>query len=227
MNQLKLPLRNLNSLELFCGTKSFSKEIKKLGATTVTLDNRPLFKPYFLMDVRDFSMTHVPYNILWASPPCQGFSLMSASKYWSNINGTCRPTHDKSREAVELVRKTLSIIESYLRFEPFYWFIENPRGMLGLVMDDLIKETRITDYVKRTVTYCQYGEKNMKPTNIWTNLRTWKPRPACSYKDNCHEKVSSKKKTGTIALPTAIHRAVVPKELCSEIAQAIVNEVIK
>lgn len=220
------PLQDYTSLELFCGTKSFTKEIRKLGATTATLDNKPVFKPYLLMDVRDFKMFHVPFNIIWASPPCQGFSLMSAAKYWRKENGTHTPIHEKSREAVELVRKTLSIIERYLHVNPFYWFIENPRGMLGLVMDDLIKKTRITDYVKRTVTYCQYGERHMKPTNIWTNLRTWTPRPPCNYTDNCHEKAGSKKKAGTIALPTAIHRAVVPQELCAEIAHAIAKDVI-
>ena len=55
---------------------------------------------------------------------------------------------------------------------PKLFFIENPRGGM-----------RTMDFVagipRYTVTYCQYGERFMKPTDIWTNCADPQFKPPC------------------------------------------------
>ena len=37
-----------------------------------------------------------------------------------------------------------------------------------------------------TVTYCQYGDSRMKPTDIWTNHPRPQFKPPCKNGDPCH-----------------------------------------
>jgi hypothetical protein len=39
--------------------------------------------------------------------------------------------------------------------------------------------------VRHTITYCQYGDTRMKPTDIWTNVGWWQPKTACNNGDTC------------------------------------------
>ena len=48
-----------------------------------------------------------------------------------------------------------------------------------------------------TVTYCQYGDKRMKPTDIWTNHPNPKFKPMCKNGDPCHEKAPRGSRSGT------------------------------
>ena len=57
------------------------------------------------------------------------------------------------------MKKVLKIIEQR---KPTWFFIENPRGLLR-------KMPFMRDLMRHTVTYCQYGDTRMKPTDIWTN----------------------------------------------------------
>jgi hypothetical protein len=109
------------------------------------------------------------------------------------------------------VAKTLDIIH---RIKPKYWFIENPRGVL--------RKLPIMDgYTRKTVTYCQYGDNRMKPTDIWTNCDLWKPRPMCKNGDNCHESAPRGSKTGTQGIKGARDRSVIPIELAVEILNTV------
>lgn len=38
-----------------------------------------------------------------------------------------------------------------------------------------------------TITYCQYGDTRMKPTDIWTNHPNPSFKPPCSNGDSCHK----------------------------------------
>lgn len=54
------------------------------------------------------------------------------------------------------------VLEMIKELQPKYWFIENPRGGL--------RKMRFMQGLPRyTVTYCQYGDTRMKPTDIFTN----------------------------------------------------------
>jgi hypothetical protein len=76
---------------------------------------------------------------------------------------------------MSLVEKTKDLI---LQLKPTYWFIENPRGMLR-------KMAFMQGWSRSTVTYCQYGMKYQKATDIWNNCYEWKPRPICSSRSPC------------------------------------------
>lgn len=75
--------------------------------------------------------------------------------------------------------------------------------------------------IRHTITYCQYGDKRMKPTDIWTNSETWQPRPMCKKGDICHELAPRGSKTGTQGLKGEYNRSKIPEELCREILLSV------
>lgn len=68
-----------------------------------------------------------------------------------------------------------------------------------------------------TVTYCQYGDNRMKPTDIWTNHPDPKFLPMCHNGDSCHVAAPRGSKTGTQGLKGARERSVIPQKLCDHI----------
>lgn len=85
----------------------------------------------------------------------------------------------------------------------------------------------VKEIPRYTVTYCQYGEKRMKPTDIWTNHPKPNFKPPCKKGDKCHEPAPRGSKTGTQKLKTAKERAIIPKELCDyivKISEEYINE---
>lgn len=200
----------MDTIELFAGTKSFSKVMEKHGHRTWTLDNNPILKPDVCADILEFS--ELPYypDVLWASPPCTCFSVASIGTHWG---GGWREYDPKTKEAIiakELVKRTLKIIKE---FKPKYWFIENPRGVLR-------KMPFMQDLHRVTLSYCQYGDTRMKPTDIWTNLKNWKPK-MCKNGAKCHIAAPRGSKTGTQGLKGAIERGKIPEALFEEILNHI------
>jgi len=79
----------MQTIELFCGTKSFSEVAGSLGYATFTVDNDPQHEPELVADILTLSAGMLPSSpfVLWASPPCQ-ISVASIAHYW---NKTARP----------------------------------------------------------------------------------------------------------------------------------------
>ena len=69
-----------------------------------------------------------------------------------------------------------------------------------------------------TVTYCQYGDKRMKPTDIWTNHPMPGFLPPCKNGDSCHEPAPRGAKTGTQGIKGTRDRSRIPAALCDHIA---------
>ena len=70
-----------------------------------------------------------------------------------------------------------------------------------------------------TVTYCQYGDTRMKPTDIWTNHPNPRFKPPCKNGDPCHVSAPRGASTGTQGIKGRIMRAVIPQELCEHIVE--------
>lgn len=196
----------MKTIEIFAGTKSFSKIAAQNGHETFTTDFEIIDGQNLVADIREIKAKDFPYSpdILWASPPCQGFSVAVIGRNW-NHDGT--PKTDSARLAIELVNETFRIIDE---LKPKYWFIENPRGMLR-------KMAVMQGLIRHTVTYCQYGDTRMKPTDIWTNAEWWKPRPPCINGSPCHVAAPRGSRTGTQGIKGAKDRGVIPPPLFEEI----------
>lgn len=219
-------------LELFCGTKSISKAFEKRGHETYTIDNDPQHKPSLCIDILNFDISMLPKewrkpDIIWASPPCTAFSVASIYRYWNNG----RPKSYKTYLGMAIAKKTVEIIQE---LKPTRWFIENPVGMLR-------KQLFMLNLPRKTVTYCQYGKRYRKATDIWTNAIEWIPRKMCKNGDLCHDEAKRGMKTGVQMIGNkniddwaiwelkdingkritfaeqAILKAIIPEQLCNEI----------
>lgn len=197
----------MKTVELFAGTKSFSKVAAELGHDTFTTDIEVIDGQDLVADVFDLTCRELPFkpDILWASPPCEGFSVGSIGKHWHHDH---TPKTAKAEEAVKLVQQATRLIEEV---KPKWWFIENPRGKLRKL--NLMPE----DAIRHTITYCQYGDDRMKPTDIWTNAFWWKPRAMCKNGMTCHTAAPRGSRTGTQGRGTYKDKSRIPPDLFHEI----------
>lgn len=200
-------------LELFAGSRSIGKAAEKLGHEVFSSDIEQFGQIDYVMDILNFDYDKVPFvpDVIWASPPCTGFSVASIGRHWTHEKDIYTPKSDTSKLGIWLVKKTIAIINHYKKLNPnLIWYIENPRGMLR-------KMPFMQDFHRNTVTYCQYGDDRMKPTDIWTNNENWKPKPACKNGDKCHIAAPRGSRTGTQGLKGSYIRSQIPQELCLEV----------
>jgi hypothetical protein len=203
----------MKTIELFAGTKSFSNVAHSLGHHTTTYEIEERFRPDVCVDIRNVASLPKWCDMLWASPPCQGFSVAAIGHNWTGGRGAYIPKSDSALLSIELAKKTLSLIEES---KPTWWFIENPRGLLRK-MPFMVEAMERMGGVRHTVTYCQYGDNRMKPTDIWTNALWWHPRPMCKNGDKCHESAPRGSKTGTQGIVGDTDRSRIPSGLFQEI----------
>ena len=207
-------------LELFAGSRSFSKVAEEMGMETFTSDFKKFDKIDYVVDILDFDVSKIPFkpNIVWGAPPCTYFSVASIGHHWNKDH---TPKTEQAKLGVKIIQKTLDII-NFLK--PDFFFIENPRGKLRKL--EVVKEIPRT-----TVCYCKYGEDRMKPTDIWTNHlkdcfneKGWSPREMCfNGNKNCHHQSAPRgSQTGTQGLKGNYLRSIVPSELCKEILKSCI-----
>lgn len=202
-------------LELFAWTRSIWKVAEQEWIKVISVENDPQFWCNMTMDIMDFDIKDfidkywVP-DVIWASPPCTTFSIASCSHH---RNKDYTPKTKEAELWNDLVMKTLQIIKEFYCLNPYLiWFIENPRWLLRK-MDFM----EYINHLRETVTYCQYWDNRMKPTDIWTNSTKWKPRPHCKNWDSCHTSAPRWSRTGTQGLKWAKERSIIPEQLCREI----------
>lgn len=208
-------------LELFAGSRSIGKVCDELGHEVFSSDWTEFEGINHVCDILDFRIEDVPFvpDVIWASPPCTTFSVASIGKHWAVTNSyseNIKSYQPKSGDAfigLLILQKTISIIQAFKAINPhLIWYIENPRGMMRKMNTwDHIK------HIRHTVTYCQYGDTRMKPTDIWTNNLYWTPRLACKNGDPCHVAAPRGSRTGTQGLKGSYIRSQIPQKLCEEI----------
>lgn len=204
-------------LELFSGTGSFSKIARERGHETFTVELEESFKPDLCKDILEVTAQEIiekfgKPDVIWASPPCTCFSVASISTHWTGGARAYIPKTENAIRAMQIVKKTIELIKE---LNPTFWIIENPRGVL--------RKLGILDRSPKTVTYCQYGDNRMKPTDLWTNINQWQPKPMCHNGDCCHEAAPRGSKTGTQGLKDAKNRSIVPANLCKEVLSSCEN----
>lgn len=206
----------LKVLELFSGTRSIGKAFECRGHEVFSIDYDRRFLANAHCDIGDLSARQVIEwfgrpDVIWASPDCTTFSIAAISHHRKQdpATGYLLPVSDYAKRCDRIDRHVMDLIR---QLDPTYWFIENPRGGM-----------RKTDWMqglpRYTVTYCQYGDTRMKPTDIWTNHPDPKFKPPCSNGDPCHEKAPRGARTGTQGIAGARDRSRIPDALCDHIAE--------
>ena len=194
-------------LELFAGSRSIGKAAEALGMEVFSVDLMPFDNIDLVKDLLEVNPNEIPFtpDIIWASPPCTSYSIAAIKHHRRGQVAVS----DTARTGDSLVLATLNLIEI---FKPKFWFIENPRGMLR-------KMDFMQDLKRDTVTYCQYGDFRMKPTDIW-HRSNWEPRPMCKNGSSCHQAAPRGSSTGTQGLSNNYKRSQIPNELCLEILKS-------
>lgn len=210
------PLMQLNILDLFAGTGSSTMAFVDRGHQVITVELNPAHNPDVVEDVTQLSpecLMHEfgQFDFIWASPPCTAFSVASIGHHWQGDANGKSPKTQAAIDAQETVRATLELIE---RMNPTVGFLmENPRGILR-------KLPVVSGYRRETVTYCQYGDFRMKPTDLWGGIgpEKWLPSRSCGNGDPCHEAAPRGARTGSQGIVGARDRSRVPYRLSTEIA---------
>ena len=203
-------------LELFAGTRSIGKAFEEKGHEVFSVEwnksfeNIDLYKDIYELQAKEILDKFGKPDVIWASPDCSSYSIAAISRHRKREeNGNLAPVSEYAKFCDRVNQHTLNLI---MTLSPKYWFIENPRG--GMRKMDFMH-----GLPRYTVTYCQYGDTRMKPTDIWTNHSDPKFKPICKNGDPCHEKAPRGSRTGTQGLDGSKERSVIPVELCRHIVK--------
>lgn len=204
----------INVLVFFDGGGGVSFTAKELGFNVKTLDILKLDHIDLPIDIMDFNPSMLPGfipDVIWASPPCETFSILTAMKgggnmYWETIKTkglvseiTPRANFmtdkrlkfperitEKRIQHSDFVNKTIKIINHYEIINPnLIWFVENPATGF---MKHYITKLKYGIVVNKT-TYCKYGAMYRKETNIFSNISLdlkWCPRKYKNNNNDCH-----------------------------------------
>lgn len=184
--------KTIRVLELFSGTGHISNEFRKKGHKAWKVDWSKDLDANLHADISKLKasdlieLTDGRPHIIWASPDCTTFSIAA----------TVQGGGLKHREAGTYAPKTeyakfcdmvdQHVIDLIAELKPKYWFIENPRGLMRKMPYMVDIEKKLKGAKRYTITYCQYGGRTMKPTDIWTNHPNPKFKAMCANGDLCH-----------------------------------------
>lgn len=203
-------------LELFAGKRSIGKAFEAQGHEVFSVDwckdfeNINLYEDISKLQASDILARFGKPDVIWASPDCTTYSVAAISYHRRKEgSGNLAPISEYAMFCDETNKHVLELIEE---LSPKYWFIENPRG--GMRKMDFM-----AGLPRYTVTYCQYGDERMKPTDIWTNHPAPQFKPPCKNGDPCHVRAPRGATTGTQGVKGAINRSIIPAELCEHIVK--------
>lgn len=198
----------LRVLDLYSGLEGWSAPWRERGHQVyrVELDER---FPAEHRNVMDFEPSMLPWkpDVILASPPCTAFSVMQIGRNWNHDH---TPKNDRARAGLVLLERTIWLIEE---LKPSVFIIENPVGKMR-------RMPQLNRYERRNVTYCQYGERRMKPTDLWGGFPTGLVlNTPCKNGMPCHDRAPRGSRTGTQGMDSA-ESAKIPHLLSLAICQA-------
>ncbi len=199
-------------LELFAGTRSIGNAFEKKGHKVFSIDwdkqfkNIDWYEDISKITAKDIIEKFGLPDVIWASPDCTTYSISAISHH--REKGTLNGKSDYAKFCDKINIHLLQLIDE---LKPKYYFIENPRGCYR-------KMNFIKDIPRYTITYCQYGDKRMKPTDIFTNYPNPNFKPMCNNGDTCHESAPRGSKTGTQGLKK-VDRSRIPEQFCDYIVE--------
>lgn len=173
-------------LELFAGTRSIGRAFESRGHEVYSVEwnkdfeNIDLYADILTVTAKDILQNFGKPDIIWASPDCTTYSVAAIGHHRrkNTITGNLDPVSDYAKFCDKVNTHVIDLIKE---LNPKYYFIENPRGGMR-------KMWFMRGIPKYTVTYCQYGDTRMKPTDIFTNHPYPNFKPPCSNGDKCHDR---------------------------------------
>ena len=201
-------------LELFAGTRSIGKVFEKRGHEVFSVEwdkdfeNIDWYEDIGKITAQEIIERFGHPDVIWASPDCTSYSVAAISRHRRREpDGNLAPVSDYAKFCDKVNEHVIELIKE---LKPTYYFIENPRGGM--------RKMRFMQGLPRyTVTYCKYGDKRMKPTDIWTNHPDPRFIPPCKNGDPCHEPAPRGSRTGTQGLKGSRERSIIPPLLCEHI----------
>ena len=212
----------MKMLDLFCGTKSMAKAFERAGWETYTVDWEKKFNPTLCADIGTLTAEDiielcggVP-DVIHMSPDCTTYSIAAISHHRTKEpSGNLAPKSEYAKKCDAVNTHIIDVVINQLK--PKFWFIENPRG--GFRKMNFVK-----DFPRYTITYCQYGDTRMKPTDIFTNHPNPNFKPPCKNGAPCHTAAPRGSKTGTQGLKNKVDRSRIPDEFCDYVAKICEQE---
>jgi hypothetical protein len=208
--------KKLKVLELFAGTRSIGKAFEAAGHEVYSVEwdekheNIDWYTDIGFITAEDIMKRFGRPDVIWASPDCTSYSIAAISHHRTREeDGNLAPKSAYAMFCDSVNENVLQLIHDLM---PKYYFIENPRGGMR-------KMWFMQELPRYTVTYCQYGDDRMKPTDIWTNHPNPNFKPMCKNGDKCHEAAPRGSKTGTQGRKNSMERSRIPQELCEHIVR--------
>ena len=202
-------------LELFAGKRCIGKAFERQGHEVYSVEWDKQHEDIdWYADIGEITASDILErfgrpDVIWASPDCTTYSIAAISHHRKkDLFGSLEPVSDYAKKCDSVNLNVLKLIRD---LKPKYYYIENPRGGLR-------KMWFMQGLPRYTVTYCQYGDIRMKPTDIWTNHPSPNFRKMCKNGDSCHESAPRGSRTGTQGLKGKALRSLIPSELCDHIA---------
>ncbi|GAG06112.1 unnamed protein product, partial [marine sediment metagenome] len=161
-------MEKLTMIDLCSGLGGASQPFLDRGWNVLRIDNNPKFEKIpntiiisvkdivFLLDDYQTDTKYLNPDFIWASPPCNCFSMASIHLHWTKRR---KPKHIGVFNAIRTVVWCLDAIEL---FNPKYWVLENPRAKLRNILN---KPGVI--YPGLTTDLGLWGAKSPKPTDLW------------------------------------------------------------
>ncbi|MES2200722.1 MAG: hypothetical protein V4498_00560, partial [candidate division FCPU426 bacterium] len=134
-------------------------------------------------------------------------TVMQIGRNWTKDH---QPKTQSALDGLALLDRTIEIIEG---LKPRWYIMENPRGKMR-------KMPQMEGRERRTVTYCQYGEKRMKPTDLWGRFPEGLVlKEPCSNGAPCHISAPRGSRDSTQGMDSA-DSAKIPKALSLAVCKA-------